>query len=118
MRAGVAIAVFIIMAGFLLLFANAKKEVNYENKYDSLLLKLEQSQKLIDSGIVEAEKKEASIINETVENIIEDKKQLQTLSSKTPDTVFRTDTIRVIIRDTVFIKEKKGLFGKSKVDTL
>lgn len=114
-RIGIAIVLF-ILATFILLFASAKDEVNYENKYDDLLLKLEQSQSLIDSGIIEATKKEASIIDNTVESIIEDKKQLQELSSKYPDTVFRIDTI--IIRDTVIIKEKKSLFGKSKIDTL
>jgi hypothetical protein len=117
MKARVGIAfVFIIMAGFLLLFANAKKEVNSENKYDALLLKIEQSQKIIDSGIVEATKKEQSIISKTVENIIEDKKQLQTLISKAPDTVFKIDTI--FFRDTVFVTEKKNFWGKSKTDTV
>jgi hypothetical protein len=119
MKARVIIAIgLFILASFLLLFASAKKEVNSENKYDELLLKLEQSQSLVDSGIVEATKKEQSIIQKTVESIIEDKKQLQELTSKAPDTIYITDTIKVIIRDTVIVKEKKGLFGKSKIDTL
>lgn len=114
-RTWIAIVLF-VLALFILLFASAKNEVNYENKYDDLLLRLEQSQKLIDSGIVKAEKKEASIINNTVKSIIEDKKQLQQLSLKLTDTVFKIDTL--IIRDTVIIKERKGLFGKLKTDTI
>jgi hypothetical protein len=117
MRAHIGVAfVFIVYTCFVLLFANTKKDVNYENKYDALLLKIEQSQKIIDSGIVEATKKEQSIISKTVENIIEDKKQLQTLISKAPDTVFRIDTI--FFRDTVFVTEKKNFWGKSKTDTV
>ena len=121
MRAHIGVAfVFIVYTGFVLLFANTKKDVNYENKYDALLLKIEQSQKVMDSSIVEATKKEATIINKTVENIIEDKKQIKQLFSEVAE-IKANPKVEIqiqTIRDTVFVTEKKNFWGKSKVDTV
>jgi len=50
------------LAFILLLSSCSTAEVEQVNKYDTLLLKIEQSQKVMDSSIVEATKKEAKII--------------------------------------------------------
>jgi len=92
--------------------------VEEPDKYDTLLLKIGETQIGMDSTIIEAEKKEGKIIDKTVKSIIEDKKQIKELFSEVavikavqkikPDT----------IRDTVFVTEKKNFWGKSKTDTV
>jgi hypothetical protein len=62
------------LALILLLSSCSTTEIEQVNKYDTLLLKVAKSQLEMDSNIVEASKKEAIIINKTVESIIEDKK--------------------------------------------
>jgi hypothetical protein len=93
-------------------------EVEQVDKYDTLLLKVGETQLAMDSSIIEATKKEAVIINKTVESIIEDKKQIKELFSEVAEIkafqMIKPDTIR----DTVFVTEKKNFWGKSKVDTL
>jgi hypothetical protein len=97
------------LAFILLLSSCTTAEVEQVNKYDTLLLKIEQSQKVMDSSIVEATKKEAKIINKTVESIT------QVAEAKANTKV----EIQVqTIRDTVFVTEKKNFWGKSKKDTL
>ena len=104
----------------LLLSSCSTAEVEQVNKYDTLLLKVAKSQLKMDSSIVEATKKEAIIINKTVESIIEDKKQIKQLFSEVaeikanPRVQIQIDTVR----DTVFVTEKKNFWGKSKKDTL
>jgi hypothetical protein len=93
-------------------------EVEQIDKYDTLLLKVNETQLAMDSSIIEATKKEAVIINKTVESIIEDKKQIAQLFTEVAEIKavqrIKPDTIR----DTVFVTEKKNFWGKSKVDTL
>ena len=104
----------------LLLSSCSTAEVEQVNKYDTLLLKVAKSQLKMDSNIVEATKKEAIIINKTVESIIEDKKQIKQLFSEVaeikanPRVQIQIDTVR----DTVFVTEKKNFWGKSKKDTV
>jgi hypothetical protein len=104
----------------LLLSSCSTAEVEQVNKYDTLLLKVAKSQLKMDSSIVEATKKEAIIINKTVESIIEDKKQIKQLFSEVaeikanPRVQIQIDTVR----DTVFVTEKKNFWGKSKKDTV
>lgn len=90
------------------------------DKYDTLLLKVAKSQLEMDSSIVEATKKEAIIINKTVEGIIEDKKQIKQLFSEVAEIRLnqKVQIQRDTIRDTVFVTEKKNFWGKSKKDTL
>jgi hypothetical protein len=104
----------------LLLSSCSTAEVEQVNKYDTLLLKVAKSQLKMDSSIVEATKKEAIIINKTVESIIEDKKQIKQLFNEVaeikanPKVQIQIDTVR----DTVFVTEKKNFWGKSKKDTV
>jgi hypothetical protein len=108
------------LALILLISSCTTVETEQVNKYDTLLIKVEKSQKVMDSSIVEATKKEAKIINKTVQTIIEDKKQIAELVTQVaeakanPKVQIRIDTIR----DTVFVTEKKNFWGKSKVDTV
>ena len=108
------------LAFILLLSSCSTAEVEQVNKYDTLLLKVAKSQLKMDSSIVEATKKEAIIINKTVESIIEDKKQIKQLFSEVaeikanPKVQIQIDTVR----DTVFVTEKKNFWGKSKKDTV
>jgi hypothetical protein len=108
------------LAFILLLSSCSTAEVEQVNKYDTLLLKVAKSQLKMDSNIVEATKKEAIIINKTVENIIEDKKQIKELFSEVAEirlnqkVQIKIDTIR----DTIFVTEKKNFWGKSTKDTL
>ena len=104
----------------LLLSSCSTAEVEQVNKYDTLLLKVAKSQLKMDSSIVEATKKEAIIINKTVESIIEDKKQIKHLFNEVaeikanPRVQIQIDTVR----DTIFVTEKKNFWGKSKKDTV
>jgi hypothetical protein len=104
----------------LLLSSCSTAEVEQVSKYDTLLLKVAKSQLKMDSSIVEATKKEAIIINKTVESIIEDKKQIKQLFNEVaeikanPRVQIQIDTVR----DTVFVTEKKNFWGKSKKDTV
>jgi hypothetical protein len=104
----------------LLLSSCSTAEVEQVNKYDTLLLKVAKSQLKMDSSIVEATKKEAIIINKTVESIIEDKKQIKQLFNEVaeikanPRVQIQIDTVR----DTIFVTEKKNFWGKSKKDTV
>jgi hypothetical protein len=108
------------LAFILLLSSCSTAEVEQVNKYDTLLLKVAKSQLKMDSSIVEATKKEAIIINKTVESIIEDKKQIKQLFNEVaeikanPRVQIQIDTVR----DTVFVTEKKNFWGKSKKDTV
>ena len=108
------------LAFILLLSSCTTTEIEQVNKYDTLLLKVAKSQLEMDSSIVEATKKEAIIINKTVESIIEDKKQIKELFSEVAEirlnqkVEIKIDTVR----DTVFVTEKKNFWGKSKKDTL
>jgi hypothetical protein len=108
------------LALILLISSCTTVETEQVNKYDTLLIRVEKSQKVMDSSIVEATKKEAKIINKTVQTIIEDKKQIAELVTQVaeakanPKVQIRIDTIR----DTVFVTEKKNFWGKSKVDTV
>jgi hypothetical protein len=108
------------LAFILLLSSCTTTEIEQVSKYDTLLLKVAKSQLEMDSNIVEATKKEAIIINKTVENIIEDKKQIKELFSEVAEirlnqkVQIKIDTIR----DTIFVTEKKNFWGKSTKDTL
>ena len=108
------------LALILLLSSCSTTEIEQVNKYDTLLIKVAKSQLEMDSSIVEATKKEAIIINKTVESIIEDKKQIKELFSEVAEirlnqkVEIKIDTVR----DTVFVTEKKNFWGKSKKDTL
>jgi hypothetical protein len=108
------------LAFILLLSSCSTAEVEQVSKYDTLLLKVAKSQLKMDSSIVEATKKEAIIINKTVESIIEDKKQIKQLFSEVaeikanPRVQIQIDTVR----DTIFVTEKKNFWGKSKKDTV
>lgn len=90
------------------------------DKYDTLLLKVAKSQLEMDSNIMEANKKEAVIINKTVKSIIEDKKQIKELFSEVAE-IKANQKIQIkidTVRDTVFVTEKKNFWGKTKKDTL
>ena len=106
----------------LLITSCTTTEPEQVDKYDTLLLKVAKSQLEMDSSIVEATKKEAIIINKTVESIIDDKKQIKELFSEVAEAKANTKVeIQIqtkIIRDTVFVTEKKNFWGKSKKDTL
>jgi hypothetical protein len=106
------------LAFILLLSSCSTAEVEQVNKYDTLLLKIEQSQKVMDSSIVEATKKEAKIINKTVQSIIQDKKQIAELVTQVAEAKAKVEIQVQTIRDTVFVTEKKNFWGKSKKDTL
>ena len=108
------------LALILLLSSCSTTEIEQVNKYDTLLLKVAKSQLEMDSNIVEATKKEAVIINNTVESIIEDKKQIKELFSEVAE-IRLNQKVQIqidTVRDTVFVTEKKNFWGKSKKDTL
>ena len=108
------------LALILLLSSCSTTEIEQVNKYDTLLLKIEKSQKVMDSNIVEATKKEARIIDKTVKQIIQDKKQIAELVTQVAEAKANPKVEIQIqtIRDTVFVTEKKNFWGKSKKDTL
>lgn len=108
------------LALILLLSSCSTTEIEQVNKYDTLLLKIEKSQKVMDSSIVEASKKEARIIDKTVKQIIQDKKQIAELVTQVAEAKANPKVEIQIqtIRDTVFVTEKKNFWGKSKKDTL
>jgi len=69
---------------------------------------------------MEANKKEAVIINKTVKSIIEDKRQIKELFSEVAE-IKANQKIQIkidTVRDTVFVTEKKNFWGKTKKDTL
>lgn len=108
------------LALILLISSCTTTEIEQVNKYDTLLLKVAKSQLEMDSNIVEATKKEAIIINKTVESIIEDKKQIKELFSEVAE-IRLNQKVQIqidTVRDTVFVTEKKNFWGKSKKDTL
>jgi hypothetical protein len=108
------------LAFILLISSCTTVETERVDKYDTLLLKVAESQLEMDSSIVEATKKEAIIINKTVENIIEDKKQIKQLFIEVAE-IKANPKVEIqiqTIRDTVFVTEKKNFWGKSKVDTV
>ncbi len=108
------------LAFILLLSSCATSEIEQVDKYDTLLLKVAKSQLEMDSSIVEATKKEAIIINKTVESIIEDKKQIKELFSEVAE-IKANQKIQIqidTVRDTVYVTEKKNFWGKTKKDTL
>jgi hypothetical protein len=108
------------LAFILLLSSCTTTEIEQVSKYDTLLLKVAKSQLKMDSNIVEAAKKEAIIINKTVENIIEDKKQIKELFSEVAE-IRLNQKVQIqidTIRDTIFVTEKKNFWGKSTKDTL
>ena len=76
--------------------------------------------RVMDSSIVEATKKEARIIDKTVKQIIQDKKQIAELVTQVAEAKANPKVEIQIqtIRDTVFVTEKKNFWGKSKKDTL
>jgi hypothetical protein len=108
------------LIAIILLSSCTATEVKYDDKYDTLLTKVQESQKLMDSSIVEATKKEATIINKTVKSIIEDKKQISELVTQVAEAKANPKVEIQIqtIRDTVFVTEKKNFWGKSKTDTV
>ena len=106
------------LAFILLLSSCTTTEIEQVNKYDTLLLKIEKSQKVMDSSIVEATKKEARIIDKTVKQIIQDKKQIAELVTQVAEAKANPKVEIQTIRDTVFVTEKKNFWGKSKKDTL
>ena len=108
------------LALILLLSSCSTTEIEQVNKYDTLLLKIEKSQKVMDSSIVEATKKEARIIDKTVKQISQDKKQIAELVTQVAEAKANPKVEIQIqtIRDTVFVTEKKNFWGKSKKDTL
>jgi hypothetical protein len=108
------------LALILLISSCTTTEIEQVNKYDTLLIRVKESQKIMDSSIVEATKKEATIINKTVETIIEDKKQIAQLVTQVAEAKANPKVEIQIqtIRDTVFVTEKKNFWGKSKVDTV
>jgi hypothetical protein len=93
-------------------------ETEQVDKYDTLLLKVAESQLQMDSSIVEATKKESQIINKTVKSIIEDKKQIKQLFSEVAEIKANPKVEIQTIRDTIFVTEKKNFWGKSKTDTV
>jgi hypothetical protein len=108
------------LAFILLISSCTTVETERVDKYDTLLLKVAESQLEMDSSIVEATKKESIIINKTVENIIEDKKQIKQLFIEVAE-IKANPKVEIqiqTIRDTVFVTEKKNFWGKSKVDTV
>ena len=108
------------LALILLISSCTTVETERVDKYDTLLLKVAESQLEMDSSIVEATKKESIIINKTVESIIEDKKQIKQLFSEVAE-IKANPKVEIqiqTIRDTVFVTEKKNFWGKSKVDTV
>ena len=108
------------LAFILLLSSCTTTEIEQVNKYDTLLLKVAKSQLEMDSNIMEANKKEAVIINKTVKSIIEDKKQIKELFSEVAE-IKANQKIQIkidTVRDTVFVTEKKNFWGKTKKDTL
>ena len=108
------------LAFILLLSSCATTEIEQVDKYDTLLLKVAKSQLEMDSSIVEANKKEAVIINKTVKSIIEDKKQIKELFSQVAE-IKANQKIQIqidTVRDTVYVTEKKNFWGKTKKDTL
>jgi hypothetical protein len=106
------------LALILLISSCTTVETERVDKYDTLLLKVAESQLEMDSSIVEATKKEAIIINKTVENIIEDKKQIKQLFSEVAEIKANPKVEIQTIRDTIFVTEKKNFWGKSKTDTV
>jgi hypothetical protein len=108
------------LALILLISSCTTTEIEQVNKYDTLLIRVKESQKIMDSSIVEATKKEATIINKTVETIIEDKKQIAQLVTQVAEAKANPKVEIQIqtIRDTVFVTEKKNFWGKSKTDTV
>jgi hypothetical protein len=106
------------LALILLISSCTTVETERVDKYDTLLLKVAESQLKMDSSIVEATKKEAIIINKTVENIIEDKKQIKQLFSEVAEIKANPKVEIQTIRDTIFVTEKKNFWGKSKTDTV
>ena len=108
------------LAFILLLSSCTTTEIEQVNKYDTLLLKVAKSQLEMDSNIVEATKKEARIIDKTVKQIIQDKKQIAELVTQVAEAKANPKVEIQIqtIRDTVFVTEKKNFWGKSKKDTL
>lgn len=108
------------LAFILLLSSCTTSEIEQVNKYDTLLLKIEKSQKAMDSSIVEAAKKEALLIDKTVKQIIQDKKQIAELVTQVAEAKANPKIqIQVqTIRDTVYVTEKKNFWGKTKKDTL
>ena len=108
------------LAFILLLSSCSTSEIEQVNKYDTLLLKVAKSQLEMDSNIVEATKKEARIIDKTVKQIIQDKKQIAELVTQVAEAKAnpRVEIQIQTIRDTVFVTEKKNFWGKSKKDTL
>ena len=108
------------LALILLLSSCSTTEIEQVNKYDTLLLKVAKSQLEMDSNIVEATKKEARIIDKTVKQIIQDKKQIAELVTQVAEAKAnpRVEIQIQTIRDTVFVTEKKNFWGKSKKDTL
>ena len=108
------------LALILLISSCTTTEIEQVDKYDTLLLKVQESQKVMDSSIVKASEKESEIINQTVKEIIQDKKQIAELVTQVteargnPKVEIQIQTIR----DTVFVTEKKNFWGKSKTDTL
>ena len=108
------------LALILLLSSCSTTEIEQVNKYDTLLLKVAKSQKVMDSSIVEATKKEARLIDKTVKQIIQDKKQIAELVTQVAEAKANPKVEIQIqtIRDTVFVTEKKNFWGKSKKDTL
>ena len=108
------------LALILLISSCTTAEIEQVNKYDTLLIRVEKSQKVMDSSIVEATKKEAKIINKTVQTIIEDKKQIAELVTQVAEAKANPKVEIQIqtIRDTVFVTEKKNFWGKSKTDTV
>lgn len=108
------------LAFILLLSSCTTTEIEQVNKYDTLLLKVAKSQLEMDSNIMEANKKEAVIINKTVKSIIEDKKQIKELFSEVAE-IKANQKIQIkidTVRDTIFVTEKKNFWGKTKKDTL
>ena len=106
------------LAFILLLSSCTTTEIEQVNKYDTLLLKVAKSQLEMDSNIVEATKKEARIIDKTVKQIIQDKKQIAELVTQVAEAKANPKVEIQTIRDTVFVTEKKNFWGKSKKDTL
>jgi hypothetical protein len=108
------------LAFILLISSCTTVETERVDKYDTLLLKVAETQLEMDSSIVEATKKESIIINKTVESIIEDKKQIKQLFSEVAE-IKANPKVEIqiqTIRDTIFVTEKKNFWGKSKVDTV
>lgn len=104
----------------LLISSCTSTEIKQVDNYDTLLVRVQKSQTLMDSSLVEATKKEAQIINKTVDKIIEDKKQIEQLVTQVAEAKANPKVEIQIqtIRDTVFVTEKKNFWGKSKTDTL